>query len=167
MRGELAAVVGGELPADAGADTVFTDLGVTSVTAVELRNRLTAATGVRLPPTLVFDHPSPAAVARLVRDGLRPSGPRRPRDAASLVDELEELLVSGAALDTGTGARLRALAGRWAPARNGTPTRAAGPLDLDSASDEELFRLMDGAGLPGDTADGTSGSSDAAAGGVR
>ncbi|MFC8949685.1 type I polyketide synthase [Streptomyces rochei] len=167
VRGELAAVVGGELPADAGADTVFTDLGVTSVTAVELRNRLTAATGVRLPPTLVFDHPSPAAVARLVRDGLRPSGPRRPRDAASLVDELEELLVSGAALDTGTGARLRALAGRWAPARNGTPARAAGPLDLDSASDEELFRLMDGAGLPGDTADGTSGSSDAAADGVR
>ncbi|MFJ8150206.1 beta-ketoacyl synthase N-terminal-like domain-containing protein [Streptomyces sp. NPDC096048] len=180
VRGELAAVVGGGLPADAGADTVFTDLGVTSVTAVELRNRLTAATDVRLPPTLVFDHPSPAAVARLVRDGLRPSGPRRPRDAACLVDELEALLVSGAVLDTGTGTRLRALAGRWAPARNGTTARAAGPLDLDSASDEELFRLMDGAGLPGDTADGTTesclpedaadgttGSTDAAAGGIR
>ncbi|MFE0952510.1 acyltransferase domain-containing protein, partial [Streptomyces mutabilis] len=167
VRDELAAVVGGGLPSDAGADTVFTDLGVTSVTAVELRNRLSAATGVRLPPTLVFDHPSPAAVARLVRDGLRPSGPRRARDAASLVDELEALLVSGAALDTGTGARLRALAGRWAPARNGKTARATGPLDLDSASDEELFRLMDGAGLPEDTADGTTGQTDVAAGGTR
>ncbi|MGW8066315.1 type I polyketide synthase [Streptomyces ziwulingensis] len=156
VRGELAAVVGG-LPADAGADAAFTDLGVTSVTAVELRNRLTAATGVRLPPTLVFDHPSPAAVARLVCEELRPSRPRRPRDAASLVDELEALLVSGAALDTGTGARLRALAGRWGPARNGTTARAAGPLDLDSASDEELFRLMDDAGLREDAGGGSAG----------
>jgi pimaricinolide synthase loading module/candicidin polyketide synthase FscA len=83
------------------------------------------------------------------------------------VDELEALLVSGAVLDTGTGARLRALAGRWAPARNGTTARATGPLDLDSASDEELFRLMDGAGLPEDTADGTTGQTDVAAGGTR
>ncbi|MFE1029755.1 beta-ketoacyl synthase N-terminal-like domain-containing protein [Streptomyces sp. NPDC058818] len=167
VRGELAAVVGGGLPADAGADSVFTDLGVTSVTAVELRNRLTAATGVRLPPTLVFDHPSPAAVARLVCDELRPSGPRRPWDAASLVDELEALLVSGAALDAGTGARLRALTGRWAPARNETTVGAAGPLDLDAASDEELFRLMDGAGLPEDPSGGTTGQTDVAAGGTR
>ncbi|WP_369217433.1 acyltransferase domain-containing protein, partial [Streptomyces flavofungini] len=154
VRTELAAVVGGALPGDAGADTAFTDLGVTSVTAVELRNRLTAATGVRLPPTLVFDHPSPAAVARLVCGRLRHAGPPRPRDAASLVDELEALLVSGAHLDTATGSRLRALAGRWAPARTGATAPVNGPLDVDSASDEELFRLMDGGGLADDTPSG-------------
>ncbi|MFI2428221.1 beta-ketoacyl synthase N-terminal-like domain-containing protein [Streptomyces sp. NPDC018955] len=144
VRGELAAVIGGELPPDAGPGLAFTELGVTSVTAVELRNRLTAVTGVRLPPTLVFDHPSPAAVARLVCDTLRRSGPAGVRDVGALVDALEALLTSGAGLDSGTAARLRTLAARRPPARAGATEPAGGPLDLEDASDEDLFRLMDG-----------------------
>ncbi|MCK1797001.1 AMP-binding protein [Streptomyces sp. XM4193] len=148
VRGELAAVTGGGLPSDAGAEVAFTELGVTSVTAVELRNRLTAATGVRLPPTLVFDHPSPGAVARLVCDALRDTRPRPRRDPAALVDELETLLVSGATVDSDTAARLRALAGRWTPSRGGAQAhgtdRGTGTFDVADASDEELFRLMDG-----------------------
>ncbi|MEU9356108.1 beta-ketoacyl synthase N-terminal-like domain-containing protein [Streptomyces griseoloalbus] len=145
VRGELAAVIGGELPPDAGPGLAFTELGVTSVAAVELRNRLTAVTGVRLTPTLVFDHPSPAAVARLVCDTLQRSGPVRPRDAAALVDALEALLTSGADLDSGTAVRLRTLAARWAPARSDGGEPAVKPLDLEDATDEDLFRLMDGA----------------------
>ncbi|MFJ7961763.1 SDR family NAD(P)-dependent oxidoreductase, partial [Streptomyces sp. NPDC096319] len=62
VRAQLAAVIGSESTDGIDPDQPFKSFGIDSLLAVQLRNRLNSATGLRLPATLVFDHPTPSAV---------------------------------------------------------------------------------------------------------
>ncbi|MEV6172004.1 type I polyketide synthase [Streptomyces sp. NPDC051954] len=70
VQAEAGAVLGFSGPELAQGTRGFNDIGFDSLTAVELRNRLSAATGVKLPATLIFDYPTPAALARHLREEL-------------------------------------------------------------------------------------------------
>ncbi|MGW5434875.1 type I polyketide synthase, partial [Streptomyces sp. NPDC004059] len=75
VRGHVAAILGHAGVDDIEPDRPFSELGFDSLAAVELRNLLTAATDLRLPATLVFDHPNASAVAALLAEMLVGTSP--------------------------------------------------------------------------------------------
>ncbi|WP_414636147.1 acyl carrier protein [Amycolatopsis sp.] len=70
MRGHLAEVLGHDSPEAIGPTTEFRDLGSGSLTALEIRNQLAVSTGLRLPPTLVFEYPGARTLTGYLRQEL-------------------------------------------------------------------------------------------------
>jgi acyl carrier protein len=88
VRSEVATVLGHAGHDAIDAHRAFNELGFDSLAAVELRNRLGTVSGVRLPATLVFDYPTPSAVAGYLSAELPVAGSER---GGSLDDDLDRL----------------------------------------------------------------------------
>ncbi|MET8102009.1 SDR family NAD(P)-dependent oxidoreductase [Streptomyces sp. NPDC005236] len=92
VRTQTALVLGHADTGRVGPAVTFKTLGIDSLTALELRNKLAAVTGLKLPATLVFDHPTPTAVAQFLGTRITPdSGAPQQSPADHLVKEIEQL----------------------------------------------------------------------------
>ncbi|GAU67584.1 putative modular polyketide synthase [Streptomyces sp. NBRC 110611] len=151
VRGQAAEVLGYPGPEAIEADRPFSELGFDSLTAVVFRNGLQAVTGLRLPATLTFDHPTPGELAGHLRDELGGDGGQSP--VLRILAELDRLegMVDEVAQDAAVGdrlaTRLRDLAARLtAPGQEpaGRPEDGDDLLArMDAATDDEFFAYLD------------------------
>ena len=145
VRTEIASVLDLGRPESLGPDRPLKDLGLDSLIAVELRNRLQTVTGLRLSSTLLFDYPTPGALSKMIREELNLDEAVSAAVATPInteLDRLETMIRAMSVADlqrSGVTERLRTLFGRFV---NGIDTDNHSEEFAD-VSDEELFDMID------------------------
>ncbi|MFI1018415.1 type I polyketide synthase, partial [Streptomyces sp. NPDC020965] len=153
VRTHVAAVLGHSAPDGVQAGRTFRDLGFDSLTAVELRNRLSSATGVALPATLIFDYPNPSAIADHLRRQLC-GGENTLASTLTSVSDLEQEAEKAVArfkedpdqVDleeiTPVISRLKAVLAQYESLRAPSTGTSSASSDLSSATATELIDII-------------------------
>jgi acyl transferase domain-containing protein/acyl carrier protein len=143
VKDHVANVLGHASPGTVEPQRTFKEAGFDSLTAVELRNRLSQASGLKLPSTLVFDHPTPAAVAEFLRSKIADSGEGQ-GGIDEEIDKLERTLVAtvgdGGERERISG-RLRSLLAKLADDEKGYDDSVTVEM-IQSASADEIVELI-------------------------
>ncbi|MFF4484510.1 type I polyketide synthase, partial [Streptomyces sp. NPDC001520] len=128
VRGQVAAVLGHATPAAIDPAATFQSAGFDSLTAIELRNRLMAATGVQAPASVVFDYPTPELLAGHLREQLLGVGSAAlsATAATALVDDDPIAIIGMSCRFPGGVDSPEAL---WQLLESGTDAISAFPLD--------------------------------------
>jgi acyl transferase domain-containing protein len=146
VRTEVAGVLQYHRAEDVAVDRPFQDLGLDSLAALQLRDRINQDSGLHLPAALVFTYPTPAALAQFLADTLESSEHGAAVQVFEDLTRLEEHLKDlprDTKIRHRVASELKSLMRTWSRDSDSAAVTAVSSDDLESASDEQIFALID------------------------